>query len=83
MGSKQRNVYYVTSSNDVKLYISNDVFSWIPMVMSVIFNTLSDDIPSRIWYIDTYAPMFYQILYFQAELNEERMSLHCAKSVRI
>ena len=53
------------------------------MVMSVIFNILSDDIPSRIWYIDTYAPMFYQILYFQAELNEERMSLHCAKSVRI
>ena len=42
--------------------------------VSVIYNILSHDIPSRVWLIETYAHMFYQFLFFQAEANEGRLS---------
>ena len=61
--SKQRNVYYVTSSNGVKLCDYQTMFfSWIPMVLSLSFiiqDIPSQDIPSRVLHIETYAHMFY------------------------
>ena len=44
------------------------------MVMSVIYNVLSHHIPNRVWHIETYAHMFYYLLFFQAEANEGRLS---------
>ena len=34
-------------------------FSWIPMVVSVNFNILSQNIPTCVQHIKTYAHMFY------------------------
>ena len=36
-------------------YVISLFFSWIPMVMSVIYNIRSGDILNRLWHIETYA----------------------------
>ena len=59
LGSKQHNVYYVTSSNDFKLCDFNIFYLDSYGDGSVIYNILSHDIPSSFWHIKTYAHTFY------------------------
>ena len=59
LGSKQHNVYYVTSSNDFKLCDFNVFYLDSYGDGSVIYNILSHDISSCFWHIKTYAHTFY------------------------
>ena len=68
LGCKQYNVYYVTSSTDVKLLCDLKQCFLIGFLWScpVIYNILSHDIPSHIWHMETYIHMLHKFLFFSS-----------------
>ena len=74
MVSKQRNVYYVASSNYVQLYdFKQCILVGFLGHVSVIYNTLSHNIPSPVWHIKTYAHVLLVLIF--SSRNKQRKTV--------
>ena len=67
----QRNVYYVTSSNDVKHVILNDAFSWTPMVMFLSFITYYLTIFDTVFGTFRLTPIYSISYFFKSKRTKE------------